>query len=103
MSCSKSTSVELILHAFLWPCVLACVLGQETQIFCNKIKPELFSVANEVPEQSSSRWGPCQECVKATGANESIERGPWFLREFACSFYFLIQLLYFALFSKVKI
>lgn len=86
------------------PGVLACVLGQETQIFCNKIKLELFSVDNKVPEQSSSRLGILSRvCVKATGANESVERGPWVLGNFACSFYFLIQLLYFALFSKVKI
>lgn len=86
------------------PGVLACVLGQETQIFCNKIKPELFSVDDKVPEQGSSRPGILSRvCVKATGANESIERGPWFLGTFACSFYFLIQLLHFALFSKVKI
>lgn len=54
--------------------------------------------------RAAAGWGSCHECVKATGANESIERGPWFLGDFACSFFFfLIQLVFFALFSKVKI
>lgn len=70
------------------PGVLACVLGQETQIFCSKIKPELFSVDDKVPEQGSSRPGILSRvCVKATGANESIERGPWFLVGRFCLFF----------------